>query len=143
VAQEDEERRRLERALERVEEARRTYEQRWRALLQPDASDGQDMAFTDVPWPVLPARAGASIQLADIVPTALERFLVPPAPPQADDVDWLKLRKDRLRETMLRFHPDKFSSRVLRKVRDADREDVEDGVGRVVRGITELLQTQM
>jgi hypothetical protein len=142
AAREEEERRRLQRALERVEEARRAYEQSWKALLQPDAHNGPDMSFADVPWPVLPAQAGTPMQLADIVPTALERFLIPPAPAQMDDPEWLKLRKDRLRETMLRFHPDKFSSRVLLRVREADQEDVKDGVGRVVRGITELMQAQ-
>jgi hypothetical protein len=133
--------RRIELALHRVEEARLTYEEAWRLLLSrtPDAVS-QTVTFAEIPWPVLPGRAGTSIELDDITPDALERFIIPPAIQDVDHSDGQKTRKDRLRETMLRFHPDKFESRVLKLVREEDTEAVKDGVGRVVRAVTELLQ---
>jgi hypothetical protein len=141
AAREDEEHHRLERTLARVEEARRVYDERWKALLSASsAPEAADLSFADVPWPVLPSRAGSATKLEDIVPAALERFLVPPSASDVDDAEKQKLRKDRLRETLLRFHPDKFGARVLGRVHESDREDVKDGVGRVVRGMTELLQ---
>ena len=50
-----------------------------------------------------------------------------------------KERRVRLREALLRFHPDKFEGRCLRYVREADQERVREGVAEVTRGINALL----
>jgi hypothetical protein len=50
-----------------------------------------------------------------------------------------KSRKDRLKEALLRWHPDRFETKWLKKVVEEDREAVKDGVGRVVRALNELL----
>ena len=54
----------------------------------------------------------------------------------------LRARKDRrekLRETMLRFHPDKFEGRIMGRVCDSDRELVKEAVGIVARTINALM----
>jgi hypothetical protein len=48
--------------------------------------------------------------------------------------------KQRIRETLLRFHPDKFHVRLLPRVQDGEeRETVKEGVGRVVLALNELM----
>jgi hypothetical protein len=140
------EQRRVERQLRAAELARSAYEARWAALAAGTggASSGPahaDLAFADVPWPVLPASAGAPVCLADLTPEALARFLLPPPDADADAAEQEDARKRRLREAMLRYHPDKFEVRVLGRVREDAREEVKEGVGRVVRGVTELMRT--
>jgi hypothetical protein len=133
-------RRRLEEGLRRAEVARQIYEQRWKDISsRRDETNQLELSFTDVPWPVLPGSAKQGVVLDDLLPEAIERFIVPPTTPGEDSQ---KFRKDRLRETMLRFHPDKFEARVLHFVRESDREVVNEGVGKVVRAITQLLQAQ-
>jgi hypothetical protein len=134
-------RRRLEEGLRRAEVARQIYEQRWKdiSLRREDVTNQSELTFADIPWPVLPGSAKQGVVLDDLLPEAIERFIVPPTTPEEDPQ---KFRKDRLRETMLRFHPDKFEARVLHFVRESDREVVNEGVGKVVRAITQLLQAQ-
>jgi len=50
-----------------------------------------------------------------------------------------KLRKEKLRETFLRFHPDKFEGRLMNRVRESDRERVREAVGIVVRVLNALM----
>ena len=64
-----------------------------------------------------------------LTPDALSSFLLP------EGVN----RKEKLRQTMLRFHPDKFEGRILRHVRETDKELVRDAVGRITRAINDLL----
>jgi hypothetical protein len=61
----------------------------------------------------------------------------PPNPPTSN----IPTRKNRLRETLLRFHPDKFEGRVMGRVipEGEEREKVREGVGRVVRALNELM----
>ncbi|KAK7026719.1 hypothetical protein VNI00_015492 [Paramarasmius palmivorus] len=50
-----------------------------------------------------------------------------------------KERKDKLRETFLRFHPDKFEGRFLQRVRPDDQEKVRMGLASVVRVLNDLM----
>jgi hypothetical protein len=49
-----------------------------------------------------------------------------------------KHRKDKLRETFLRFHPDKFEGQLMSRVRESDRQRVRDAIGVVVRALNAL-----
>ena len=92
----------------------------------------RELAFEDVPWPVCslqPKRGAPSALGAD----AIAKFLLPRGGAAA------KERRVRLREALLRFHPDKFEGRCLRYVRAADQERVREGVAEVTRGINALL----
>lgn len=50
-------------------------------------------------------------------------------------------KKEKLRETMLKFHPDKFDGRVMKRVRDEEKEKVREGVSAIVRATSALMQT--
>lgn len=86
---------------------------------------------------------GVQITLEDITVEAISTFLLPERVPSNDipqDIDTIqKERRNKLRETMLRFHPDKFEGRILRRVRERDQERVREAVGKVTRAVGELL----
>jgi hypothetical protein len=50
-----------------------------------------------------------------------------------------KGEKDRIKEHIRRWHPDRFETKLLPKVRPEDRERVKEGAGQVVRSLNELL----
>jgi hypothetical protein len=60
--------------------------------------------------------------------------------PMAEDseTELKRLRKERVRETFLRFHPDKFEGKFMGKVQTSERERVREGLSQVVRVLNEL-----
>ena len=76
------------------------------------------MRISDVPWPVFDTVKDAPALTLD----ALSSFLL------SEGIN----RKERLRQTMPRFHPDKFKASVLVKVVEADRDRVRECLGVVV-----------
>ncbi|CDO72651.1 hypothetical protein BN946_scf184985.g70 [Trametes cinnabarina] len=145
----EEERRRRKSARERlrVVEARQAYDVRWKELLAPGGMAGAEgtLRFADVPWPVMPALASGSkhgeryvVTIEDLTAEAISAFLLPPA--GVDDTETVKKdKKEKLRETMLRFHPDKFGGRIMRLVRASDKELVQEAVGTVARTLNTLM----
>jgi hypothetical protein len=146
------------------------YEEKWAQLLRAEmrkaeAEEGKprELAFMDVPWPVLiddePPRR---VHVDDITPQTISAFLRIPVPPSSQvetSADRLSNflnpagaqfsvasstaspnLKDALRATMLRFHPDKFEARVLKRVRESDRERVKEAASAVVRAISDLMK---
>ena len=159
MEKEEHERRKQKRTLKerkRWEDARAVYEARWKQLLDvADTSQSNDseLRFEDVPWPALATDVGptsaekgkgkVTLELEDITMEAIMAFLLPGGrPPDSSATDEgiiKKERRDKLRETMLRFHPDKFEGRIISRVRDTDKEVVREAVGRVARVINDLL----
>lgn len=165
IEKEEEERwrrKRTEREHLRESEIRAAYESKWKDLLNVPLSDSKDgpaleLRFQDIPWPVFVSDVGPSerdkkgkaraveveVTVEDLTVDAISAFLLPTslapddAPSAAEIVQ--KERRDKLRETMLRFHPDKFEGRILRHVRQSDQEHVREAVGRITRAVTELL----
>ncbi|OSC98787.1 hypothetical protein PYCCODRAFT_1417115 [Trametes coccinea BRFM310] len=134
----------------RAVEARQFYDVRWKELLAPGtAADAQGaLRFADVPWPVMPGSSGAkhgeraAVSIEDLTLEAISAFLLPPVQDagRVENVETAKKdRKEKLRETMLRFHPDKFEGRIMRLVRDEDKELVKEAVGIVARTLNTLL----
>ena len=155
-----EETRRLERAIEearrkkkrakelmREEKTRELYETRWKELLSPssvDTSEGNLLSFEDVPWPIVSvsthgdtATRGTALAGEFTVET-IGAFLFPPDS-HDEGADLTKTRKDKLRETMLRYHPDKFEGRVMQRVRPSERDVVKEAVGIVARTLNALM----
>ncbi|KAH8115357.1 hypothetical protein DFH11DRAFT_1588860 [Phellopilus nigrolimitatus] len=127
-------------AKRRVEEAKRLYEERWLKLLERPAEGNTDnrgpLHFDDIPWPIAPPRRKrAALDVDDFTKEAISSFLLPPTDASADSSS---LIKDILRSTMLKFHPDKFESRVLLRVREKDRDIVKEVAGVVVRVLNDL-----
>lgn len=133
---EEAERRRLrrrEKEYKMAVEARERYETLWKDLLAGKVD--RELRVQDVPWPVLVT----DISVDTLSVEAVSSFLLSDSRPADSDGDTKKERKDKLRETMLRFHPDKFEGRVLRRVHEADRERVRECAGKVARVVNELL----
>ncbi|KAF9071636.1 hypothetical protein BDP27DRAFT_1321648 [Rhodocollybia butyracea] len=58
----------------------------------------------------------------------------------SNDIDKIKKnRKDKLRETFLRFHPDKFEGRLMARVRPDEKDMVRRALGVVVRVLNDLM----
>ena len=124
-------------------EAREIYETRWKALLAPaPAHEDETLRFGDIPWPIMPGMISPTNAGRDS--TALEHFTVDAVrtflfPVDGRDGDGAKDRKEKLRETMLRFHPDKFEGRLMKRVHPDHQEGVKEAVGAVVRALNTLM----
>ena len=126
-------------------EVREQYDSRWRMLL----ASGEDgiLRFEDVPWPVMPPDLSSKrsthhwrISIEHLTIEAISAFLFSPGESgDGDGEERKKERKEKLRETMLRFHPDKFEGRIMRRVREGEREKVKEAVGIVVRAVSGLM----
>jgi hypothetical protein len=133
------------RAMERkaFEEAWNIYESRWMLLsfatrspqhqanpiMGPSQSPTLTLSFFDIPWPLLhPPRNSEGITTQSI-----RMFLA--SEHQTTD----RTHRERIKEALLRWHPDRFGVRVLEHVRPDHRAEVEKGVAVVVRCLNELL----
>ncbi|KAG5637730.1 hypothetical protein H0H81_003440 [Sphagnurus paluster] len=166
IAEEERKRKRLEREDRRRHYAREEYESRWKGLLSgPGPGRGGDdtpagppreLRFDDIPWPVLAAHrqkpdrkavslsGQPSVSLEHLTQDAIVEFLIPPSrctsrADQAQRDAEKKERKDKLRETFLRFHPDKFEGRFMGLVRKSEQEAVREAIGQVVRSLNALM----
>ncbi|GJE94628.1 hypothetical protein PsYK624_107990 [Phanerochaete sordida] len=123
---------RHEKAKKKTENAKARYEEAWQRLLAGTVD--RELRFEDVPWPVFVVKGRGTALTAD----AIAKFLLPPPRPFGTAAA-TKERRIRLREALLRFHPDKFEGRFLRYVRQADQDRVREGVVEVTRGLNALL----
>ncbi|KAG5342629.1 hypothetical protein C0989_012134 [Termitomyces sp. Mn162] len=157
IAEEERRLRKLEKEDRRRQSAREEYELRWNALLSfsrggDDGGKGrQELRFHDIPWPTLaayrhkrtPTSSSIAISMEDLSADTILEFLVPPssrsmADPAKSESD-KKQRKEKLRETFLRFHPDKFEGRFMKLVREGERETIREAIGQVVRSLNMLM----
>ncbi|KAJ6593482.1 hypothetical protein B0H19DRAFT_1205045 [Mycena capillaripes] len=151
LAEEERKRKKLEKEIRRSDYAREEYHLRWKTLLAaPDAESVQEnlLRFSDIPWPIVsahrqkPDKKGSSsappptVSLDDLTVDAIAAFLVPST--LSGDKE-KKQRKDKLRETFLRFHPDKFEGRLMSRVRESDQQRVREAIGVVVRALNALM----
>ncbi|TBU31928.1 hypothetical protein BD311DRAFT_716049 [Dichomitus squalens] len=147
---EEEARRNRRRAREqmRAGEARELYEIRWKALLAPSTSIESDepmLGLPDVPWPIYLAypasknQPPSALRIDDFTTEAISSFLLPHHEEDYNSEASKKGRRERLREAMLRFHPDKFEGRVMARVRSDEREIVREAVGVVARTLNTLM----
>ena len=139
---------RRERERRRERDTRMLYDQRWRELLQPPATNSEEpgvLSFADIPWPILKGKPSDgevlhAISVEELTAEAISSFLfLLDIEQDLDPAGLAKMRKERLRETMLRFHPDKFEGRVMTMVREQDKSAVREGVGAVVRAVSALM----
>ncbi|TCD64387.1 hypothetical protein EIP91_004134 [Steccherinum ochraceum] len=139
-AEEERKRKRREREVKRQSDARELYEMRWKELLAPVVEEGpaRPLRFMDIPWPMfvqdlaVPA-SSSHFDLDAITANAITSFLLPGArfTQGSQDVNLKKERREKLRETLLRFHPDKFEGRILSRVEERDRIKTKEAVAKV------------
>ncbi|KIP08675.1 hypothetical protein PHLGIDRAFT_87880 [Phlebiopsis gigantea 11061_1 CR5-6] len=147
VEEEDRKRRRHDKERKRQTEARSQYETKWKDLLGGKVEE--ELRFEDIPWPLFVDSSRArSVHLLveDITLDAVQTFLIPgarTADNSSANSDILKReRKEKLRETMLRFHPDKFEGRIMRHVVEDDKMKVREVAGLVTRVLNDLLASK-
>ena len=106
------------------------YEDRWRASLvtggphkDPSVGWDQGIGFRDVPWPV--AKPPESPD--ELTVGAVQEFVL--APLQGKDITPLK-RKLRIRQLLLRYHPDK-TALLLSRVAEEEKDRVREGINNV------------
>ncbi|KAG1854169.1 hypothetical protein DFJ58DRAFT_716386 [Suillus subalutaceus] len=147
-----------ERESQREENARAEYDRKWKVLLDPNTQHASSLSFGDIPWPLFVPMTqsdtahsdASSITLEHFTATAISAFLIPISTTSAlaqevgvslpiHDRD-KKEKKEKLREAMLRFHPDKFEGRVMRKIIETDKDRVREAVGQVVRVLNTLME---
>lgn len=124
---------REERERRRHADARDAHEQRWADLLE-STSEPADLGFGDIPWPV----RGGALDVSQLTVDAISTFLFFPEEDGLDEAGRARKRKDELRKTMLRFHPDKFEGRVIPRIQDGERAAAREGANAVTRAVRTL-----
>ena len=107
---------------ERSREAWETYERRWASLLSSttltadsgaSAGTQNGLRFSDIPWPVMRQPRNGSDLSTHLTKVLISSFVLSPYRPaengSTDLPDPRRLKKSRLREAILRWHPDKFA----------------------------------
>ncbi|KXN87494.1 hypothetical protein AN958_08799 [Leucoagaricus sp. SymC.cos] len=141
AAEEERKARKRERDARRWVYARDVYHTKW----NPDNARVDEFGFSDIPWPVLQAHREkdrskhssldvVAVTVDELTVEAISAFLLPGGVPEGE-----RSRKEVLRETFLRFHPDKFEGRFMKNVREREQEEVREGIGRVVRALNTLM----
>ncbi|KAG1882598.1 hypothetical protein F4604DRAFT_1576851 [Suillus subluteus] len=157
-AQEEAERRAREQAEQRLrEEARRQERQRQEelsrnkaqadlvALFQLYDAKWQELKLSqkltsvmlfEMPWPTFQQGCASP---DDISRRSVEEFIFHPLRPGMET----KSRKDRLKVEILRFHPDKFNSNIVGKLRECDREKASEIAGALARILTNMMTEEV
>ncbi|KAF8526651.1 hypothetical protein BU17DRAFT_40488 [Hysterangium stoloniferum] len=91
-------------------------------------------SFSEIPWPILRGN-NTALGLNDLTGHAIAAFLLHPLKEPR------KSRKEKLREAMLHYHPDKFG-RFMHRVVPEDERRVQDGVGIVTKCLTDLMNAE-
>lgn len=115
------------------------YHAQWKVLLDEANNSAnstgteRELEFAEIPWPIYhtPARAPEE----EFTKETITAFLL-----AGLDEEDKKGRKDVLRETFLRYHPDKFEGRFMRRVKDEDKERVRETIGQISRVLNHLLE---
>ena len=117
--------RREEAQRQKTRDAWENYERRWRNVNTQEV----DLSFASIPWPM----ESQPHSQFDITSYAIKDFILSPLHSMN------KSHKQRLREQLLRFHPDRFEGRWLSRVRESDRAEVKDAINSVARYLNEAL----
>ncbi|EIN09113.1 hypothetical protein PUNSTDRAFT_68218 [Punctularia strigosozonata HHB-11173 SS5] len=86
------------------------------------------------PWPIF-KRARTP---EDITTNAVGAYVLSPLHPR----DREKSNKDRIKDHIKRWHPDRFETQLLPKVNEEEQEKVKEGAGSVARALSDLLTRQ-
>lgn len=124
-------------ALRRARARWETYEERWRALCVICASTNAPVGsvrFCDVPWPV----RESLMDVDGLTTRAVGEFLFESLDVEVDrDNRGRTARKERIRATLVRWHPDKIAL-LLSRIIPEDTEMVKEGVYRVFYALRTL-----
>lgn len=130
-----------------------SYETRWSQLSKSAPHPGGDLTkatpprfgFADIPWPVLHQPTKATDVASLMTEASIASFILSPfhstsgsSASSSPNVD-TKTRKARLREALLRWHPDKMARILIGVTAEDERENVKAGAEAVARHLNALL----
>lgn len=133
----EQEKQRVKAARDEVEkEAWREYEENWAVLIPSSAAAAAEasaasLSFKSIPWPLFSPPGKPE----DITPARLAMFFL--SPNHSDG----QTRKEKIKHALRRWHPDRFG-RILTRVAEEDKKDVEEGAGIVVRCLNNLMERE-
>ncbi|KII84642.1 hypothetical protein PLICRDRAFT_117606 [Plicaturopsis crispa FD-325 SS-3] len=104
-----------------------THERQWTRI----KSSTDSLTWDSFPWPML--KRPNSVE--ELTTLAISGYILSPLYPG----DKTKSSKDRIKEHIRRWHPDRFDTQMLPRVVEAQKEKVKEGAGLVARGLSELL----
>jgi len=104
------------------------HENKWRQLRD---SNVNNLGWNSFAWPVFKRPS----EPEDMTSVAISAYVLSNYAPDANT----KSAKDRIKDHLKRWHPDKFETRILPRVVEEEREKVKTGAGVVVRGLNEML----
>ncbi|KAF8507291.1 hypothetical protein BU17DRAFT_57615 [Hysterangium stoloniferum] len=109
-------------------EAWTNYEEQWQTL--PSVSSG--LTFETIPWPMQsPVMIPESLRSHSI-----SQFIL------SSEHSLIESRRRRILTALRRWHTDHFDAKVLHKVVESDRGAVQEGVGKVVRCLNDMLAAE-
>jgi hypothetical protein len=131
------------------DEEREMYLLKWVSLLSTDDNDIQtELRYADIPWPIYNPSPKQKPNPHHLTKGSIQSFLSDLAVFQctqtfqfdaAEAVDLQKEEKKVLREAIKNYHPDRFLSKILPRVREREQEKVKAGMENCSRVLTELI----
>lgn len=96
------------------------------------AQANSELRWDSFPWPMIKKPSGPD----DITYAAVDAYIFSPYYPEMDSS---KSEKDRVKEHIRKWHPDRFDTKWLPNVIKKDQSLVKEGAGQVVRYLNDLL----
>jgi len=131
---------------ERERKERERYISRWNILLSNSNSHDTDsdsdniieteLSYTDIPWPIYGKskleKKSVSLFLSNLASLPIQGGII-------SGKEGREAERKTLREAIRNFHPDRFLSKVLPRVREGEREKVKEGMEICSRVLTDLI----
>ena len=114
------------------EELQRVFELHERLWTRLKTLD--ELSWNDFPWPMVKQPSNPD----DMSLSQINAYIQSPLYPDKD-----KSPKDRIKEHIKRWHPDRFETKFLSKVVEDEREKVKHGAGNVARYLSDLLRKEI
>ncbi|KAI0367176.1 hypothetical protein BV20DRAFT_950613 [Pilatotrama ljubarskyi] len=102
------------------------HELRWATLANLDV-----LSWQLFPWPMLKQPSDPE----QVTYPEVQAYVLSPHHPGD------KSQKDRIKDHLRKWHPDRFETKLLPKVREDEREKVKEGAGAVARHLNKLLSS--
>jgi hypothetical protein len=102
------------------------HDRQWARLKSLD-----DLGWDSFPWPMFKKPT----EPEELTSVAIGAYVLSPHHP----TDKSKAARDRVKDHIKKWHPDRFETKLLRKVREEERERVREGAGLVARNLNEML----
>ncbi|PPQ67746.1 hypothetical protein CVT26_007034 [Gymnopilus dilepis] len=95
----------------------------------------EELTWNDFPWPMLKPPSNPD----EISSALISAYFQSPLWP---DKDKSKTPKDRIKDHVRRWHPDRFETKMLPRVGESEKEKVKAGAGNVARYLNDLLRKE-